>query len=231
MILMRRKAMIHVLTYTMPHRKTYDTLCLLKARGYSNVTVWATPLSYVKTYIPRVEHRPSWTLVEDQTYIRELGYFYREIHECSEIVSSNQDDVFLLCGGGLLEEKFLENHIVINSHPGYIPQARGLDSYKWSIYLGLPIGVTTHIIGKEIDAGEIIERRKIKVEKNDTFHTVAQRVYETEVYMLVNAISKLNCKHDYIKGEMKIFKRMPNELESELYKKFEEYKKNFKSVI
>ena len=30
---------IAVLTYNQPHRKTYDTICLLKAKGYENVRV------------------------------------------------------------------------------------------------------------------------------------------------------------------------------------------------
>lgn len=30
-------SIIRVLTYNVAHRKTYDTLCLLKARGYEDV--------------------------------------------------------------------------------------------------------------------------------------------------------------------------------------------------
>lgn len=221
--------MINILTYTMPHRKTYDTLCLLKAKGYDDVSVWATPMSYVKKYTPIVSHRPNHVPVEDQEYIMKFGYRYTEIREYSEIESSGKDDVFLLCGGGILRGEFIFNHTVVNAHSGYIPYVRGLDSYKWAVYLGLPIGVTTHIIGKEVDAGEIIERCKIKVNENDTFHTVAQRVYEAEVCMLVDAVNKVHDEHKYIKGEPEIFRRMPNDLELGLYKKFEEYKKNIRS--
>lgn len=49
--------MVHILTYTTPHRKTYDALCLLKAKGYENVTVWAVPMMYQKRYSPLVLHR------------------------------------------------------------------------------------------------------------------------------------------------------------------------------
>lgn len=73
-------------------------------------------------------------------------------------------------------------------HPGYISLARGLDALKWEIYEDLPIGVTTHFIGDEVDAGEIIERKEILVYKNDTFHALARRVYETEVAMLVSSL-------------------------------------------
>ena len=50
--------LIGVLTYNIPHRKTYDTLCLLKARGYKDVIVFAMPLHYKKQFKPLYEHRP-----------------------------------------------------------------------------------------------------------------------------------------------------------------------------
>ena len=37
---------IAVLTYNQPHRKTYDTICLLKAKGYENVVVYAQEMTY-----------------------------------------------------------------------------------------------------------------------------------------------------------------------------------------
>lgn len=216
--------MLHVLTYNTPHRKTYDTLCLLKARGYTDVTVWAAPMAYVKKYKPIVLHRPNYVPVDSQAYITKLGYAYTEIQDYSEIVNAAEDDIFLLCGAGIMSADFFTSHTIINAHSGYIPDVRGLDSYKWAVYLGLPIGVTTHIVGKEVDAGVIIERRSICVEGNDTFHTVAQRVYETEVCMLVDAVEKIHCHHEFFHSETELFRRMPNVCETKLYQKFEQYK-------
>lgn len=42
--------------------------------------------------------------------------------------------------------------------------------------------------------GLIIERKPIKINLLDTFHSLAQRVYENEISMLVEAIEKYaNC--------------------------------------
>ena len=218
--------MIHVLTYTTPHRKTYDVLCLLKARGYGEVSVWALPMSYVKKYKPTVPHRPDFVPVDSQAYILNIGYTYTEIEKYDDIPPTEKHEIFLLCGGGILPEEFSASRTIINSHGGYIPCARGLDSFKWAIYQGLPLGVTTHIIGKEVDAGEVIERRELAVEETDTFHTTAQRAYELEICMLVDAIEKNGCAHTYIKGESEPFRRMPHDLERELYSKFEIYKRS-----
>ncbi len=219
---------VAVLTYNVKHRKTYDSLCLLKARGYDNVTVYAQPMTYTKKRQPLVQHRPEINMdipqLEDlcgkfeYTYIE--GEFISVIHK--------SDDLFLLCGAGILQQEFVSSHRIINSHPGFIPLARGLDAYKWSVYNGLPIGVTTHFLGQYVDGGEIIERREIEVKLFDTFHSVAQRVYENEIDMLIGAIEKVDDKHEVIVPGTELFKRMPEEKERELFRKFEEYKKNSK---
>ena len=100
-----------------------------------------------------------------------------------------------------------------------------MDAYKWSVYYGLPIGATTHIIGEYVDAGEIIERREISVSQFDTFHSIAQLVYENEIDMLVGAISKINEEHSFFAppGNSEIFKRMPADKEKELFDCFERH--------
>ena len=62
---------------------------------------------------------------------------------------------------------------IINSHPAYLPYTRGLDSLKWAIFNGNPIGVTTHIISDEADTGWLISKRMLPLYSWDTFHSVA----------------------------------------------------------
>ena len=49
--------MISILTYDAPHRKTQDLLFRLKAKGYSDVNVFATPWQKRKNFIPLIPHR------------------------------------------------------------------------------------------------------------------------------------------------------------------------------
>lgn len=217
---------IAVLTYNVKHRKTYDTLCLLKVMGYSNITVFAQPMSYTKKRYPQITHRPELLFHIPEPFIlcSNLGYRYIEGQFEYTVDSNWKDGIFLLCGAGILPEKFVSAYRIVNAHPGFIPFARGLDAYKWSVYNGLPIGATTHFLGEYVDAGEIIERREIRVETSDTFHSVAQRVYENEIDMLVGAIEKIDEVHEFIVPDGEIFKRMPESKERELFRKFEEYK-------
>lgn len=213
---------IGLLSYNVPHRKTYDVISLLNAKGYKDVIVYAVPLKYKKTFYPLYEHRPELNeyVIDTKIICENVGYKYCE--GMIEELEIPNDMILLVCGACILPDDFVKNHMIINSHPGYIPYCRGLDSYKWAIYEGLPIGVTTHIIGDYVDAGEIIERKEIAIRYNDTFHSVAQRVYENEVGMLVNALEHLDEKHEYIEpiDGYDVHKRMQHEYEIRLMDRF-----------
>lgn len=223
---MVNKKKVAVLTYPIKHRKTFDVLSLLRANGYTDVAVYATPFHYEKKKYPMIQHRPEmhYELPEIQELCSNFGYHY----ESGQLESFDiePERVVLVAGAGILPEDFISSHTVINAHPGYIPNCRGLDALKWAVFENEPVGVTTHLIGEYVDAGQIIERRKIEVYITDTFHALAQRVYENEVSMLVEAIKKydmLALETIYPSG-YEIHKRMPKDIEKSLMDKFEVYK-------
>lgn len=212
-----------VLTYNTLHRKTYDTLCLLKASGYHDVLVWAVPMHYKKKFKPIYEHRPSLSnQISTKEVCANFGYQYIVSENGYADIPVDASIPILSCGAGIIPQEIVDRYTIINSHPGYIPYARGLDSFKWAIYDDLPIGVTTHFLGDEVDAGKIIERREIPVYTNDTFHALAQRVYENEVEMLVGALKRYENECFYESaGNHVLHKRMPPEQEMQLMEKFQ----------
>ena len=112
---------------------------------------------------------------------------------------------------------------VINSHPAYLPYVRGLDSLKWAIYYGDPIGVTTQIISEECDAGKLIRREFVPLYSWDTFHSVAQRQYELEIDMLVDSIEDVKSAtlEELSTTESKPMRRMSHRHEVRLMKRFQ----------
>ena len=110
----------------------------------------------------------------------------------------------------------------MNAHPGYIPLARGLDALKWAVLEGLPVGATTHFLGNEVDAGEVIERRELEIRSSESFFELGMRVYRTEVDMLVRALEKLDEPHEFIaSGGTILHRRMPRDLELEMLREYE----------
>lgn len=211
---------IVVLTYNVAHRKTYDVLCRLKVFGYDNVTVCAFPFHYKKTFTPLIKHRPEENGIPTKKVCDSFNYQYKE--NMDKIPVFEKGTKILICGAGIIPQEVVEKNIIINSHPGYIPDVRGLDALKWAIIEDKPIGCTTHLLGKEIDAGLIIERKAVPIYQGDTFHAVAMRVYEQEVSMLVEAIEKVENANEYISGgDNIVHKRMPHDIEKNLLQKFE----------
>ena len=219
---------IVVLTYPVKHRKTFDILSLLKANGYEDVLVCAIPFHYTKKKFPMYQHRPemNYQIPDSKALAENFGYEYQE--GALEDFPILESDIVLVGGAGIIPDEFVKTHTIINAHPGYIPNCRGLDALKWAIVEGQPLGATTHLIGEYVDAGEVIERRNIPVYMTDTFHAVAQRVYENEVSMLVEAIEKLDKGTTLIlPGENELHKRMPEDVEAKLMDSFETYKQKY----
>lgn len=220
---------LNLLTYTAPHKKTYDVLSLLNALGYRDITIWAIDMAYKKEFSPLILHRDFTSMMPPslEKWALEMGWPYKKIESYHEIDATG---LFLCCGAGILPKTFVDQNTVINAHPGYIPNVRGLDAFKWAVFEGQPIGVTTHVIGDEIDAGEIIERKIIPIYPTDTFHAAAQRVYETEIQMLVDVADKIPFKEgvSYISGSgYPVHRRMPHEKEITLLERFERYKSRY----
>ena len=136
-------------------------------------------------------------------------------------------DIFIITGAGIINSNLSNGKPVINAHPGIIPLVRGLDSFKWAIYKGDPIGVTLHFIDEEVDKGEVLFIQKTQVYKTDNIETVARRHYQNEIYLLANFQKFLTKSHNEVFPTKKPHLRMSFEKEKELLNRFNIWKKNY----
>lgn len=215
---------IAVLTYNTPHQKTFDILMNLYIKGYKAVEVYSAPMGYKKKFKPVLEHRPN---VKYKLYPNELcqilGYNYYSKTE--QIFDLPLDTIVLIAGSNLLEKKLTDKYIVVNSHPGIIPLVKGLDSFKWALYEGLPIGISVHRVTERVDSGPIISQRTIAIDKYETFHSLALKLYELEIHSLIESISileihSINDFTEIVDISSLPRKRMPKEIEYELINRF-----------
>ena len=193
--------MIGVITYDVHHRKTQDVIFQLLLNGYSELHLIVIPWVKRKNYVPIFEHRPTYSVpveVEDFCKFLDLEYTKVEVNEVEQLLLEKQFEHIIIGGAGLLPDNLPKQFEIINAHPGYLPYVKGLDALKWAIYQGQPIGVTTHYISVSADEGRLIEKRIIPVYFEDTFHSVAYRVYETEIEMSVNAIKLIENNPQFI---------------------------------
>lgn len=76
----------------------------------------------------------------------------------------------------------------LNLHPAYLPFNRGWHTPSWTILDGTPCGVTLHWMVEAVDAGDIAVRRALEVRPDDTANTLYQRLLDTELEVLREAI-------------------------------------------
>jgi phosphoribosylglycinamide formyltransferase-1 len=191
-----------------------------------------------KNFQPIFKHRPSNCVkinIKELSDRLKLSYSKVEINDLNRFFSEKAFRHILIAGAGLLPKEVAMNHKIINSHPGYLPNVKGLDAFKWAIYQGQPIGVTTHYISDKVDEGVLIERRIIPIYFEDSFHSVAYRIYETEIEMLVNSIKLIDnnqLKYESLADNRYIpNKRMPHNLELIMISRFEEIRKKSPSYL
>lgn len=225
---------IAVIAYDHPTRKTQEILIRLKAKNYQNVEIFALPFVPRKPIKTLVEHRPNDLLFDfdNEQLANNLSYKYfrNTIDELNDIFHQKNFDAILIAGAGLLPEALVNENKIINSHPGYLPYVRGLDAVKWAVYEKLPIGVTVHYVDNQADAGLLITQEKLQISEKDTFHSMCFKLWNLEMQLLVNSIEIIEEKTELSPlstdfGES--HRRMPTELEKELYVKFEEYKSKY----
>lgn len=224
---------IAIITYNHPHRKTQNSVFRLKALGYENVKLFALPFIKRENPIqPIFQHRPSHCItISCKDFAKNLNYDFEvsSVEELNENLNKYSPNHILITGAGILPKNLVENHRIINSHPAYLPLVRGLDALKWAIVNKQKLGVTSHFIIDEADAGFLIDRKEIPVYKNDTFFELAMRQYELEIEMLVASIEKTKTQSNFpeLPTEGKVNRRMPKNVEENLMKHFQEYKLKF----
>ena len=212
-----------VLSYNFPHRKTQDFLFRLFAEGIRVEHVLAA--DPVKLNIPPSSIRSKLrhgALIDPAKVAKAIGANYHVVPHQGDQVDALLDEIKpaigVISGARILKRPVIDRFStgIINFHPGLIPEVRGLDALFWSICKDVPLGVTSHLIDHRVDAGRILERREISLATEDTLFDLSERLYETQVEMLVSAIGRA-CKGEWeqINYEATEYNRkMPIELEA-----------------
>lgn len=188
---------VGLITYAIGHKKTWQIMNRLISRRIS-VTIYAFPFKKRLSNIQEqsiFSDRPSQILEYDvEKFCSKYNIGYRKILGWTSNFSKDlkcnllkkEPQIFLHCTAKIIPEYFINNRTILNCHPGLLPQNRGVDSLKWAVVKKWPMGVTLHIIDKEIDRGTILNRVRIPIFDNDTLKSICKRMYEFEINLLSN---------------------------------------------
>ena len=81
----------------------------------------------------------------------------------------------------------IPRHGVLNLHPAFLPYNRGWHTPSWAILEGTPYGATLHFMSEQVDMGDIVHQRELKVSPGDTAHSLYQRVKALEFQVFCEA--------------------------------------------
>jgi phosphoribosylglycinamide formyltransferase-1 len=216
---------IGVITYDCAHLKTEQIV-----RKYVNdkrifeIRLFALPFLPRRVRHPMVKHRPDMQRSLRTEHLENENKVSFSRWDGEQKIS-DQCDIFVIGGSGILNPNFAEGKPIINAHPGIIPTTRGLDSFKWAIFFGDPVGVTLHEIDENVDGGEILAIRHTPVFPDDSIETLAKRHYDSEIELLADVISYID-KREHPEAAAKEAKlRMTASVEIEMLQRFDCWKK------
>jgi len=220
---------IGLITYHYPHLKTEQVMQRLLGDGRDfKYKIYALPFTPRETRETLIQHRPDQTKgAEPQVMAEKHRIPYIKCSADSDIDDSC--DIYLVLGAGILSAGCVEGKRIINCHPGIIPASRGLDSFKWAIYDMKPLGITLHYIDARVDAGEIVSVVPTNVYKSDSISTLARRHYENEIDTLSRFTYYLKHPQHLLLNiaEDEPKRRMSNEQEEELTRRFSAYRNKY----
>jgi methionyl-tRNA formyltransferase len=112
---------------------------------------------------------------------------------CIEHIEKANPDLIVFGGTRIIRGKILEygenKGGVLNSHPGLLPECRGSASPAWSVHEGIKIGSSCHFCSSDIDAGDLVGKREIKVRKGDDYHDLCYKTSVVASNLMVEAVT------------------------------------------
>ena len=129
--------------------------------------------------------------------------------ETVELIRSFEPDVIVVVAyGKILRENVLTipKYACINGHASLLPKYRGSAPIQWSIIRGeTKTGVTTMIMDKGIDTGDILEQTEVLIGENETAEELFERLSVISAELMVSTLEKTE------KGELKPQKQVESE--------------------
>ena len=132
--------------------------------------------------------------------IQNKDFKNKELYEekLSNVLKTEKVELVCLAGyTKILSEKFLKKwkNRVINIHPSILPSFKGLNAQEKAFnYKVKYSGCTVHYVNEELDGGEIIDQRVVKIEKDDDIDSLKKKILKEEHKLYISVIDKLSKK-------------------------------------
>jgi len=106
-------------------------------------------------------------------------------------------NIKFLCLAGfmkLLSTNFIKSfrYKIVNIHPSLLPKYKGLNTHKRVIRNKEKYsGCTVHYVSPKLDSGKIILKKRVSVDKNDTYFSLKEKILKQEHLLYSKSIISL----------------------------------------
>ena len=227
---------IGVFVYNFKHKKTQEGILWLMLHGYKIDCILAADPVQLNFYPSKMRvSQKDLEYMHPSEIAKNLGIPYHVVvhnsKECESLIKKYDLDIGIILGARILKENIINAFKVgiLNMHPGILPDNRGLDTIKWAILKNMKQGVSCHLISKEIDRGKLIIKKEINVYEDDTLLDIFLRIQNMEQVLMINSLKILESgeRNFQLVGEGNYSQSVPPDLEKDLLRRFEAYKKNY----
>ena len=114
--------------------------------------------------------------------------------EYKEIIDLNPDIIITCAYGQIVPEEILNypKYGCINVHASLLPKLRGGAPIHKAIIYGYDVtGITIMYMDKGMDTGDMISKKEVKIEDNDTAETLHDKLQKISVTLLLETLPKI----------------------------------------
>jgi len=111
-----------------------------------------------------------------------------------QYVWSMRPDIFVVVAFKILPDRLLSipKYGAINLHPSLLPKYRGAAPIQWSLLNGdTRTAVTTILLSKQIDSGNILLQESININHDDNYGTLSKRLSKVGANLIVKTINEI----------------------------------------
>jgi methionyl-tRNA formyltransferase len=110
--------------------------------------------------------------------------------QAQDLIADARPEVVVVCAyGGLIGERLLSAHEILNVHPSLLPRWRGAAPIERAIMAGDEVtGVSIMRVTASLDAGPVCAQRSEQIAADDTYGSLAKRLAELGGELLVETL-------------------------------------------
>lgn len=111
-----------------------------------------------------------------------------------ELENYNINYIFLAGWMKILGETLIEKYKnrIVNIHNSLLPSFKGLNAIDQALNYGVKYtGITTHFVDTSIDGGSIIDQEIVRIDDDDNFKTLDNKVFKAGTILTLKTINKV----------------------------------------